>query len=100
MYDCNNESTAGADASVEVPKLHNIKLLIAFIHTLYHDLIHDYSLETRPIKIRPGFYCMGDSAHARTELPRIWVTRYTLVNLCKIILVCLLVSFCTNTCLL
>ena len=24
-----NESTAGADASVEVPKLHNIKLLIA-----------------------------------------------------------------------
>ncbi len=23
---CNNESTAGADASVEVPKLHNIKL--------------------------------------------------------------------------
>ncbi len=36
------------------------------------------SLETRPIKIRPGPYCMGDSAHARTELPRIWVTRYTL----------------------
>ncbi len=29
-----NESTAGADASVEVPKLHNIKLLIVFIHTL------------------------------------------------------------------
>ncbi len=29
-----NESTAGADASVEVPKLHDIKL---FIHTLYHD---------------------------------------------------------------
>ncbi len=30
-----NESTAGADASVEVPKLHNIELLIAiaFIHT-------------------------------------------------------------------
>ncbi len=26
-----NESTAGADASVEMPKLHNIKLLIAFI---------------------------------------------------------------------
>ncbi len=24
----NNESTAGADASVEMPKLHNIKLLI------------------------------------------------------------------------
>ncbi len=24
------ESTAGANASVEVPKLHNIKLLIAF----------------------------------------------------------------------
>ena len=24
---CNNESTAGAYASVEVPKLHNIKLL-------------------------------------------------------------------------
>ncbi len=40
FVDCNNnESTAGAgaDASVEVPKLHNIKLLIAFIHTLYHD---------------------------------------------------------------
>ncbi len=36
-----NESTAGADASVEVPKLHNIKLLIAaFIYTHidnYHD---------------------------------------------------------------
>ncbi len=30
--DFNNESTAGADASVEMPKLHNIKLLIAFIH--------------------------------------------------------------------
>ena len=29
-----NESTAGADASVEVPKLHNIKLLIAFIHMM------------------------------------------------------------------
>ncbi len=28
-----NESTAGADASVEMPKLHNIKLLIPFIHT-------------------------------------------------------------------
>ena len=26
-----NECTAGADASVEMPKLHNIKLLIAFI---------------------------------------------------------------------
>ena len=26
-----NESTTGADASVEMPKLHNIKLLIAFI---------------------------------------------------------------------
>ena len=25
-----NESTAGADASVEVPKLHNIKLLASF----------------------------------------------------------------------
>ncbi len=24
---------------------------------------------------------MGDSAHAGTESPRIWVTRYTLVNL-------------------
>ncbi len=24
---CDNESTAGADASVEMPKLHNIKLL-------------------------------------------------------------------------
>ncbi len=29
-----NESIAGADASVEMPKLHNIKLLIAFIHSL------------------------------------------------------------------
>ncbi len=27
---CVNESTAGADASVEVPKLHNIKLLASF----------------------------------------------------------------------
>ncbi len=33
------------------------------------------SLETRPIKIRPGLYCMGDSAHVQTESPRIWVTR-------------------------
>ncbi len=36
-----NESTAGADASVEVPKLHNIKLLIASFYTHidynYHD---------------------------------------------------------------
>ncbi len=35
------ESTAGADASVEVPKLHNIKLLIASFYTHidynYHD---------------------------------------------------------------
>ncbi len=30
-----NESTAGADASVEMPKLHNIKLLlIAFMHMI------------------------------------------------------------------
>ena len=29
----NNESTAGAYASMEMPKLHNIKL--AFIHTLF-----------------------------------------------------------------
>ena len=28
-----NESTAGADASMEVPKLHNIKLLIASFYT-------------------------------------------------------------------
>ncbi len=35
---CNNESTTGADASVEVPKLHNIKLLIAtHIDFNYHD---------------------------------------------------------------
>ena len=36
-----NEGTAGADASVEVPKLHNIKLLIASFYTHidynYHD---------------------------------------------------------------
>ncbi len=31
-----NESTAGADASVEVPKLHNIKLLIASFYTHTH----------------------------------------------------------------
>ncbi len=31
-----NESTAGADASVEVPKLHNIKLLIASFYTHMH----------------------------------------------------------------
>ena len=35
------ESTTGADASVEVPKLHNIKLLIASFYTHidynYHD---------------------------------------------------------------
>ena len=29
-----NESTAGADASMEMQKLHNIKLLIAFIHMI------------------------------------------------------------------
>ena len=29
-----NESTTGVDASVEMPKLHNIKLLIAFIHMI------------------------------------------------------------------
>ena len=28
-----NESTAGGDGSVEVPKLHNIKLLIASFYT-------------------------------------------------------------------
>ena len=28
-----NESTVGADASVEMPKLHNIKLLIASFYT-------------------------------------------------------------------
>ena len=33
----NNESTAGADASVEVPKLHNIKQ--AFIHTMIISII-------------------------------------------------------------
>ena len=32
-----NESTAGADASVEVPKLHNIKLLYTHIDYNYHD---------------------------------------------------------------
>ncbi len=29
-----NESTTGADASVEMPKLRNIKLLIAFMHMI------------------------------------------------------------------
>ena len=34
-YSYDNESTAGADASVEMPKLHNIKLLlIAFMHMI------------------------------------------------------------------
>ena len=33
FHNYNNESTAGADASVEVPKLHNIKLLIASFYT-------------------------------------------------------------------
>ena len=33
--DLNNESTAGADVSVEVPKLHNINLLIDhYTHSL------------------------------------------------------------------
>ena len=32
-----NESTAGADASVEVPKLHNIKLLIASFYYTHID---------------------------------------------------------------
>ncbi len=30
---------------------------------------------TRPIKIRLGLYCMGDSAYAQTGSPIIWVTR-------------------------
>ncbi len=34
VYMYYNESTAGADASVEMPKLRNIKLLIAFIHMM------------------------------------------------------------------
>ncbi len=34
-WKCSNESTTGADASVEVPKLHNIKLLIAGIFQRY-----------------------------------------------------------------
>ncbi len=33
-----NKSTSGADASVEMPKLHNIKLLIAFIDMM--NLLH------------------------------------------------------------
>ncbi len=33
LFTSSNESTAGADASVEVPKLHNIKLLIASFYT-------------------------------------------------------------------
>ena len=33
-----NESTSGADVSVEMPKLHNIKLLIAFIDMM--NLLH------------------------------------------------------------
>ncbi len=32
-----NESIAGADASVEMPKLHNIKLLIAFIQSSHDE---------------------------------------------------------------
>ncbi len=31
-----NESTAGADASVKMPKLHNIKLLIILLHAKTH----------------------------------------------------------------
>ena len=34
MENTTNESTTGADASVEMPKLHNIKLLIAFMHMI------------------------------------------------------------------
>ncbi len=33
LFTSSNESTAGADASVEMPKLHNIKLLIASFYT-------------------------------------------------------------------
>ncbi len=33
VFTSDNESIAGADASVEVPKLHNIKLLIASFYT-------------------------------------------------------------------
>ncbi len=33
LFTSSNESTTGADASVEVPKLHNIKLLIASFYT-------------------------------------------------------------------
>ena len=42
-----NESIAGADASVEVPKLHNIKLLIAsFIHTLIIIIMMNFAAQT------------------------------------------------------
>ncbi len=37
------------------------------IEKLVHGVLLLYlvgSLESRPIKIRPGTYCMGDSAHA------------------------------------
>ena len=47
-----NESTAGADASVEVPKLHNIKLLIASFYTHIDYNYHDENFY---------FCCIGNS---------------------------------------
>ncbi len=40
----NNESTAGADASVKMPKLHNIKLLIGphQINLMFHRFFGSY----------------------------------------------------------
>ncbi len=41
-----------------------------YIHNQH--IILDVSLDSRPIKIRPGTYCMGDSAHA-LQITQIWI---------------------------
>ena len=46
-FTISNKSTAGADASVEVPKLHNIKLL-AFIHTLIIIIMMNFAACNQP----------------------------------------------------
>ena len=51
-----NESTAGADASVKMPKLHNIKLLIILLHAKIHRVGND-----RPLLLLKTIYAKSSS---------------------------------------
>ena len=64
-----NESTAGADASVEVPKLHNIKLLIASFYT--H--IDQWRIQ-----------CRGQGARAPFLAHEVGVARAAIIAACRI----------------